>query len=91
MHLEIRVHLKASLHLVGPCEGTWAMRRAILFYFIIIIIILAIPHSMQDLSSPTRDLTRTAAVEAWNLNHWTIREVPRRAILEYSLLMSFLL
>ena len=34
---------------------------------------------MQDFSSPTRDQTHAMppAVEEWNLNHWTTREVPR--------------
>ena len=31
---------------------------------------------MWDLSSPTVDLTRTPALEACRLNHWTAREVP---------------
>ena len=36
-------------------------------FIIIVIIILAAPHGMQDLSSPTRD--QNPEVEAWSLNH----------------------
>ena len=35
------------------------------------------PRSMRDLSSPTKDRTRALALEAWSLNHWTAREVPK--------------
>ena len=38
---------------------------------------LAVPHSMQDLSTSARDWTHAPWVEAWSLNHWTAREVPR--------------
>ena len=33
------------------------------------------PRSMRDLSSLTRDRTRTPCVGRWSLNHWTAREV----------------
>ena len=33
---------------------------------------------MWTLSSPTRDWTHTSALEAWSLNHWTTREVPKQ-------------
>ena len=33
------------------------------------------PKGMWDPSSLTRDQTHTPALEAWNLNHWTTREV----------------
>ena len=32
------------------------------------------PHSLQDLSSPTKDWTWATAVKAPSLNHWTTRE-----------------
>ena len=32
------------------------------------------PHSLQDLSSPTRDWSHTLAVKVWGPNHWTTRE-----------------
>ena len=38
---------------------------------------LATPHSMEDLSSPTRDQTHAPAVGAWSPNHWTTGEVPK--------------
>ena len=38
--------------------------------------ILAMPHSIWDLSFPTRDEPEPPAVETWSLNHWTTREVP---------------
>ena len=33
------------------------------------------PHGTWNLSSPTRDWTRTPSLEVWSLNHWTTREV----------------
>ena len=38
--------------------------------------LLATPHGMRDLSSPTRDRTRTPSTGRQSLNHWTAREVP---------------
>lgn len=38
-------------------------------------------RSMWDLSSQTRDWTLTPCVVRWGLNHWTTREVIRKAIL----------
>ena len=32
------------------------------------------PHSMWDLSSPTRDWSLPPVVEAWSPNHWTARK-----------------
>ena len=43
-----------------------------LFHFI-----LAPPHNMWDANSLTRDRTCAPRSEAWRLNHWTTREVPR--------------
>ena len=34
---------------------------------------------MQDLSSPTRDRTRTPCIRRQSLNHWTAREVPKES------------
>ena len=34
------------------------------------------PQVMWDLSSRTRDQTRTPCIGRWSLNHWTTREVP---------------
>ena len=39
------------------------------------------PQAMCDLSSPTRDQTHTPCIGRWNLNHWTVREVPRSTFL----------
>ena len=39
------------------------------------------PQSMWDLSFPTRNRTHTPCPGRWNLNHWTIREVPQRKFL----------
>ena len=41
----------------------------VLFFF-------ATPHSLQDLSSLTRDGTLVLAVKALSPNHWTTRELP---------------
>ena len=35
-----------------------------------------LPHSLQDLTSPTRDRTQPLAVKILGLNHWTAREFP---------------
>ena len=37
-------------------------------------IFLAMPGSMQDLSSPTSDGTHAPALEAWSLKNWTGRK-----------------
>ena len=47
--------------------------KLFLFFFFFL---LAAPHGMWDLSSPTRDQTHAPAMEAQHLNHWTAREVP---------------
>ena len=41
-----------------------------------LIIILATPSGMKDLSSPPGIKSLLPAVEAQNLNHWTARQVP---------------
>ena len=43
-------------------------------------VFLAMPCSVQDLSSPTRDGTQVPALEAWSLKNWTAREVPKVGI-----------
>ena len=43
--------------------------------FAFIIIILAMPSGTWDLSSPTRNQTRTPALGVQSLNQWTPREV----------------
>ena len=44
-----------------------------IFYFFF----FAMPLSMQDPSSPTRDQTHAPALGAQTLNPWITREVPR--------------
>ena len=49
-------------------------RKVIYIYFIYEILLkkfLAIPSSMWDLISPTRDGTCTSCIRRWSLNHWT--------------------
>ena len=46
-----------------------------------VLFFLAMPRSMRDLSSLTRDRTRVPAVEAQSLIHWTAREVPNLSTL----------
>ena len=41
-----------------------------------IFFLLVAPCSMWDLSFLTRDQAHAPAVEAWGLNHWTIRGFP---------------
>ena len=48
-----------------------------LIFFVSFFYFLAMLRGMWDLSSPTRDRTCALALEAWSLNHWTAREVPR--------------
>ena len=50
-----------------------------LFFFF-----LAVPPSMQDLSSPARN-----QVEVWSLNKWTTREEPEMTLLQMFQLTSF--
>ena len=38
------------------------------------------PRGMWDLSSTTRDRTRTPCIGRRSLNHWTTREVPRKIL-----------
>ena len=40
-------------------------------------VLAQLPHSMCDLSSPTRDRTRVPCIGRWILNHWTTREIPQ--------------
>ena len=49
------------------------------------------PPGMWDLSSPTRDRTRTPCTGRGSLNHWAAREVPTRHILFFLNENSFLL
>ena len=43
---------------------------------VVVIVVLAEPCSMRDLSSLTGDRTHAPAVEAWSLSCWTTKEVP---------------
>ena len=43
---------------------------------VLIFFLLAAPHGLQDLSSPTRDQSQAPAVKALSPNHWTAREFP---------------
>ena len=49
------------------------------------------PHSMQDLSSLTRDQTLPPAAEVLSLNHWTARDIPPQGTSYPSLLLRRLL
>ena len=44
-----------------------------------------LPHSMWDLSFPTRDQTHVPYIGKWILNHWTTRESPVAYILGYKI------
>ena len=78
----------------------WASKEKLLLYFIcqhscfcIILIcfkkknfffFLAVPCSMQNLSSLIRDQTHVLpTVEAWSPNHWTTRGFPLNCLLRY--------
>ena len=77
-------HRRVSLPPGTRVEETWGFCCCCCFY-----IFLAGLHSMQHLSSPSRDRTppragiepTPLAFEAWSLNQWTTGEVPRRSVL----------
>ena len=46
----------------------------LLIFFYVLVFWL---FGMWDLSSPTRDRTRTPCIGRQSLNHWTAREVPK--------------
>ena len=51
-------------------------------------------HILWDPSSPTRDLTKPLAVNAWNPNHWATREFPSEIYffkMTYFQVLSYLL
>ena len=57
------------------CQNDWisdcySVKFGFFFFF------LAMPCSMWDLSSPTRDQTHAPCIGSVSLNHWTTREVP---------------
>ena len=58
-------------------RNIYEYRKCIGKYFLsfLKIYILAMPHSMWDLSFPARDEPEHPTVETWRLNHWTTREV----------------
>ena len=61
------------------------VRKGILFLMVFIYIylyyFLTMPHSLWDLSSPSRDRTWALSSERWSPNHWTTRDFPRKAFL----------
>lgn len=48
----------------------------ILMFHFLLLLVLAMPQSLQDLSFPTRDQTRIHSSECLGCNHWTIGEFP---------------
>lgn len=56
------------------CSYSITMSATLFFFF-------AVLCSMQDLSSPTRDLTRAPLHWECSHNHWTVREIPCLACL----------
>ena len=48
----------------------------LVYFYLFIYLFLTVPHSMQDLSSPTRDHTHAPTMEAWIPNHRTARVSP---------------
>ena len=49
------------------------------------------PRGMWDLSSPTRDQTCTPFIGKWNLNHWTIKEVPISSYFFYLFIFNWII
>ena len=49
--------------------------------FYLFIYLLAVLHSIWDITSPTRDRSRAPCIERRILNQWTTREVPKVLIL----------
>ena len=54
----------------------WSSIHSFFFFFF-----LATPHSMRDLSSPTKDGPRAPCSGNVSLNHWSAREVPSHPLL----------
>ena len=62
------------------CSGIWSGKKDLtgLWGFSWLFLFSGHTLSLWDLSSPKQGLNPyPLAVEAWNLNHWTAREVPR--------------
>ena len=57
----------------------WTILKVFIIYVTISLLFYVLifwPHSMWDLSSPTRGWTCTSCIGRWSLNHQTTREVP---------------
>ena len=59
-------------------ELNFPLLKILMFYFKIffLFLFLAAPHSLRDLSSPTRIEPEPSAVKVRSPNHWTTREFP---------------
>lgn len=47
------------------------------YFYFFVVVFLALPCGMQDLSSPNQGSNLCPVVEAQSFTHWTAREVPR--------------
>ena len=62
----------------------WTLFRVFIEFVTILLLFYVLvfwPRGMWDLSSPTRDRTRTPCIGRQSLNHWTAREVPIALVL----------
>ena len=65
----------------GYCRGKKA--NSLFSEILLLLLLLATPHGLQDLSSLTRDWTQGHGSEsAWSPNHWIARELPEYYFLE---------
>ena len=81
--------------LAPGCSFPWVLHFLFLSFsvlnkFFFFFNTLALPHSMWDLSSLTRDGTHTLALEVRSLNHWTTRKVPGLCLLTFCLPLASL-
>ena len=54
----------------------WTIFKVFIEFLLLFYVLVFWLRGMWDLSSPTRDRTRTPCIGMRSLNHWTTREVP---------------
>ena len=63
----------------------WTIFKVFIEFVTILLLLYVLvfwPRGMWDLSSPTRDRTRTSCIGRRSLNHWTAREVPENSFVK---------
>ena len=72
----LRWWLLKSIHVLKFIELNTKKKKKVSFTICWFFFFLAVPRSLQNFSSLTRDRTRVPAVKAPSPNHWTTREFP---------------